>query len=191
MEDIPPLQRGMKGDLKISLPAGRQALAPLYKEGNRYGPWRFSGMNILKFYPGFFFTKAEKSRIVSAVQEAERGTSGEIRVHLERHVKGDLLEHAKQVFERIGMADTKDRNGVLIFLVLRDKQVAILGDKGIHEKVPADFWNEELALMQSFFRKGEFAEGISQAILRAGEKLKAFFPRQTDDKNELPDRISY
>jgi uncharacterized membrane protein len=148
-------------------------------------------MNFLKCYPNFFFTKAEKKKIVSAIQEAERNTSGEVRVHLERHVKGDILEHAKKVFEKIGMTKTKDRNGVLVFLATRDKRFAILGDQGINEKVPSTFWDDAARLMSNHFKKGEFAEGISKAILLAGEKLKAFFPRQADDKNELSDEISY
>lgn len=142
-------------------------------------------------HPIFFFSKKEKEQIVSAIQEAERNTSGEVRVHLERKVKGDILEHAGKLFEKIGMTRTKDRNGVLILLVTKDKRFVILGDKGIHEKVPANFWDDAAKLMEDRFKKGEFAEGIAQAVLRAGEKLKAHFPRLADDKNELPDDISH
>jgi len=141
-------------------------------------------------HPLFFFSKSEKDKIIAAIREAETNTSGEVRVHLAARVQGDVLSHAKKIFEKIGMARTKDRNGVLIFLALRDKQVVILGDQGIHDKVSGNFWNEEIGLMQSYFRKGEFAVGIAQAVLQVGEKLKTFFPYQKDDKNELPDKIS-
>ncbi|HOE68739.1 MAG TPA: TPM domain-containing protein [Candidatus Omnitrophota bacterium] len=147
-------------------------------------------MKLLKRFPGFFFSRSEKSRIVSAIREAEKNTSGEIRVHLERRVKGDILEHARRVFERIGMTKTKDRNGVLIFLAVRDKQVAIIGDRGIHEKVPEGFWDSEIALMRGCFRERKFAEGVVRAILKAGEKLKAFYPYHDEDQNELADDIS-
>ena len=88
------------------------------------------------------------------------------------------------------MTRTKDRNGVLIFLATGDKRFVILGDKGIHEKVPADFWDDSAKLMEDHFKKGDFAEGVAQAVLRAGEKLKVFSPHQADDKNELSDGIS-
>ncbi|OQA55526.1 MAG: hypothetical protein BWY42_01428 [Candidatus Omnitrophica bacterium ADurb.Bin277] len=148
-------------------------------------------MNFMKRHPAFFFSKSEKQRIISAVREAEKNTSGEIRVHLERRLKGDMMAEARKVFERIGMTRTKDRNGVLILLVIRDRRVAILGDKGIHEKVPADFWEREIRLMENCFRENEFAEGIALAVLEIGEKLREFFPFRPDDQNELPDGVSH
>lgn len=148
-------------------------------------------MKLFKNYPVFFFSKKEKQKILAAIGEAEKNTSGEVRVHLEYRVKGDLVDHAKKVFEKIGMTKTAQRNGVLIFLTTKDKKVAILGDAGIHERVGQDFWNEEVSLMQKYFRENRFAEGVAEAVLRVGEKLKSFFPCQAGDKNELPDGISY
>ena len=142
-------------------------------------------------YPAFFFSKKEKKQILAAVLEAEKNTSGEIRVHLEYKTRGPVYGHAQKVFQRIGMTKTDQRNGVLIFLITHDKKFAVLGDVGINEKVPEGFWNDVVQIMQGYFRQNKFAEGISEAVLRVGEKLKAHFPYQTNDKNELPDGISY
>ena len=142
-------------------------------------------------YPVFFFSGKEKKQILAAVREAEKNTSGEIRVHLEYRSRGPVFGHAQKVFRRIGMTKTDQRNGVLIFLATKDKKFAILGDVGINEKVPEGFWNDVVQIMQEHFKQNNFAEGISEAVLRVGEKLKAYFPHQANDKNELPDTISY
>ncbi|MBI4711458.1 MAG: TPM domain-containing protein [Candidatus Omnitrophica bacterium] len=142
-------------------------------------------------YPIFFFSKEEKRKILAAVREAEKNTSGEIRVHLEYHAQEPVYGHAQKVFQRIGMTKTAQRNGVLIFLATGNKKFAVWGDVGINEKVPEGFWNDVVHLMQDHFKQDKFAEGISEAVLRIGEKLKAYFPYETHDKNELPDHISY
>ena len=142
-------------------------------------------------YPMFFFSKKEKKQILAAVQEAEKNTSGEIRVHLEYRAREPVYGHAQKVFQRIGMTKTAQRNGVLIFLATGNKKFAVLGDVGINEKVPEGFWNDVVQIMQDHFKQNKFAEGVSEAVLRIGEKLKAYFPYQTNDKNELPDGISY
>ena len=129
--------------------------------------------------------------ILNAVREAERNTSGEIRVHLEYNAREPVYGHAQKVFQRIGMTKTAQRNGVLIFLATRNKKFAVLGDVGINEKVPEGFWNDVVGIMQEHFKQNKFAEGISDAVLRIGEKLKAYFPYQANDKNELSDSISY
>jgi uncharacterized membrane protein len=98
---------------------------------------------------------------------------------------------AKRIFKQLGMNKTADRNGVLILLEVDRREFAIIGDEGIDKFVPADFWESERDLMQSHFRKGEFARGIELVIGQIGEKLKKFFPYQEDDVNELPDTISY
>lgn len=138
-----------------------------------------------------FFSPEDEQRIVEAIQQAERNTSGEIRVHLEAACKGEMLEEAAKTFHRLGMHRTEARNAVLIFLAPERKEFAIFGDQGINEVVPADFWQEERNLMQEHFRRGAFAEGICAAVEQVGEKLQAFFPYQQDDANELPDDISY
>ena len=142
-------------------------------------------------YPVFFFSRKEKKQIADAIYEAERNTSGEIRVHLESKAQGPIYGHAQKVFQRIGMTKTAQRNGVLIFLATGSKKFAVLGDVGINEKVPEGFWNDVVAIMREHFKQNKFAEGISEAVLRIGEKLKAHFSYQTNDKNELPDNISY
>ncbi|MCO6479419.1 MAG: TPM domain-containing protein [Phaeodactylibacter sp.] len=138
-----------------------------------------------------FFTPEEEEQIIEAIRSAEQNTSGEIRVHLEADSKGDIMEETRKVFQRLGMHKTEARNGVLILLAPERREFAILGDEGINKAVPENFWQEERDLMQEHFRHGAFAEGICKAIERAGEKLKAYFPYQQDDTNELPDDISY
>lgn len=142
-------------------------------------------------YPVFFFSRKEKEKILAAVHEAERNTSGEIRVHLEYRAQEPVYGHAKKVFHRIGMTKTAQRNGVLIFLATGNKKFAVLGDVGINEKVPEGFWNDVVQTLQAHFKRNEFAGGLSEAILRIGEKLKAYFPYEAHDKNELPNQISY
>ena len=142
-----------------------------------------------KTYPAAFFSKEERERIVRAIREAEQETSGEICVYLERKARGDLLAHAKRVFEKIGMTKTEKRNGVLIYLSLRDRAFAILGDKGIHEKVGDGFWQGIVEVLQERFSKNDFAAGLESGIHKIAEKLKTHFPWKPGDKNELPDRI--
>ena len=141
--------------------------------------------------PVLFFSKKEKEHITQAIQQAEMNTSGEIRVHLERRAKEDIMSHAAHEFERIGMAKTEARNGVLIFMGVRSRRFAILGDQGINEKVPQGFWDEIVQLMVGHFKEDRFSDGLVEGILKVGEKLKEYFPYHREDINELPDEISY
>lgn len=141
--------------------------------------------------PALFFSKAERERIVQAIREAEKKTSGEIRVHLERRAREPFDEHAREVFEKIGMTRTLERSGVLIFIGLASRRFALLGDRGIHEKVPEDFWKAIVSAMEAEFREDRFADGIVRAVTVAGEKLGAYFPYDRTDVNELPDEISF
>ena len=138
-----------------------------------------------------FFTEKDKQTIKLAVQQAEKNTSGEIRVHIENHCKGDPVFRAAVVFEKLGMAATKARNGVLFYLAVKDKKFAIIGDEGIDSKVPPGFWEEMKSLMIAHFREGKFCEGLSEGIILAGSELGRFFPYKRDDINELPDDISF
>jgi len=138
-----------------------------------------------------FFSKDEEARIVQTIQEAERQTSGEIRVHLERDYEGTILGAATRTFFSLGMERTKDRNGVLIFIAPERHDFAIFGDRGINAVVSPHFWEEVRNVMQENFRKGMFAEGVCQGVKMAGEKLQAQFPWTDGDKNELSDEISY
>lgn len=138
-----------------------------------------------------FFTREQQELIRSAIKEAELDTSGEIRVHLETSVTGDVLDRAAWIFAKVGMHKTKNRNGVLIYLAVENKKFAIIGDTGINSKVPGDFWDRTKQLIESKFREQKYTEGIVEGILMAGQQLKEFFPHKRDDVNELPDDISY
>ena len=138
-----------------------------------------------------FFSSEQKKQIVASIKEAELNTSGEIRVHIENHCKKEVLDRASAVFATLDMHKTELRNGVLFYLSIKDHKFAILGDGGINAVVPDDFWSSIKDMMQNKFVEGEFTEGLSAGIKMAGEKLKAHFPYQSDDKNELSDDISF
>lgn len=137
-----------------------------------------------------FLTKSEEEAVVEAIRQAELRTSGEIRVHLERKVKGVALERAKVLFHELKMDNTKAGNGVLFYVAIDDHKFAICGDRGINEKVPANFWESTKELMQSHFKQGKFKQGLIEGIGSAGEQLHTYFPWDTDDRNELSDEIS-
>jgi uncharacterized membrane protein len=138
-----------------------------------------------------FFTAEQQAVILAAVREAEGETSGEIRVHIETSFKGDVLDRAAWIFGKLGMQKTALRNGVLFYLAVEDRKFAIIGDGGIHAKVPEGFWDSTKELMVKNFKKGKFTEGLAEGIILAGEQLKTHFPRQSNDVNELPDEISF
>ncbi|HOO97985.1 MAG TPA: TPM domain-containing protein [Bacteroidales bacterium] len=138
-----------------------------------------------------FFTKEQQERIRSAIKEAEKNTSGEIRVHLETKLTGDILDRAAWIFRKIGMHLTETRNGVLFYMAVENKKFAIIGDVGINSKVTENFWDEIKSTVESEFRVSRFTEGLIKGILMTGEQLSGNFPRETDDINELPDEISY
>lgn len=133
----------------------------------------------------------EDRRVVEAIKQAELNTSGEIKVHIENFCKGNIEKRSLVVFNRLKLNETKLRNGVLIYLSVRDHRFAILGDEGINNVVEEGFWNDVKDLMQSHFKEGRFVEGLEQGIQRCGEKLKTYFPHQSDKINEIPDEISY
>jgi uncharacterized membrane protein len=137
------------------------------------------------------FTNQEKETIVNAVKTAELNTSGEIRVHVERNCPEELMDRAAYIFEKLKMHQTELRNGVLFYLSLDDHHFAILGDAGINALVTEGFWDEIKETMLNYFREGNLAGGLEKGILMAGEQLKAHFPYQTDDVNELSDEISF
>lgn len=137
------------------------------------------------------FTEAEQQQIREAIQEAEHSTSGEIKVHIEGHCKEDTLDRAAYVFEQLEMHKTKLRNGVLIYLAIKDKKFAILGDVGINQKVESDFWNHISEKMLNYFKDEQYVLGLTEGIKSSGTALGRFFPYQTDDKNELSDDISF
>jgi len=143
-----------------------------------------------KLSPKEFFKKDEETKIVDAIKLAEKNTSGEIRLHLTREIKKDPMKEAIRIFNHLKMHKTASRNGCLILLGLKNKKIVVIGDKGINEKVGDNFWQDVVALMVENFKKDDYAQGLSSAIILIGEKLKAFFPYQSDDINELSDEIS-
>ncbi|HRX52696.1 MAG TPA: TPM domain-containing protein [Candidatus Krumholzibacteria bacterium] len=147
--------------------------------------------------PNDFFTPDEERRILEAIRAAETRTSGEIRLHVERDVpdgppaNDDAYVRARQVFANLGMHRTAARNGVLVYLAVRARRFAVVGDEALHQRVGDGFWQDVVRGMGGRFGRGEFCEGVCDAIGLIGEKLRAFFPYQADDVNELPDDISY
>lgn len=137
------------------------------------------------------FTESQKEAMVAAIRQAEKDTSGEIRIHFENHCKKEVLDQAADVFAELKMHTTTERNGVLIYVALEDKKLAILGDAGINAKVPDNFWDDVKSRMVELFKQGEIAEGVCQAAIEVGKHLKQFFPYQKDDVNELSDDISF
>ncbi|TFF38584.1 TPM domain-containing protein [Mucilaginibacter psychrotolerans] len=137
------------------------------------------------------FTEDEQQRIQKAVAAAEKNTSGEIRVCVEKTCSDNTLDRAAKYFTQLGMDKTKLRNGVLIYVATVDRKFAIIGDAGINQVVPADFWDSTKEDMLSCFKYGNLLEGIITGIAKAGEQLKKYFPHALDDKNELPDDIAF
>ena len=138
----------------------------------------------------YILTETQEKDVVSAIKQAEMATSGEIRVHIEADNDKDALDRATEVFYQLNMQQTQAQNGVLFYVAYKSHQFAIIGDKGIDALVPDDFWDEVKNLVIDAFKKGDYAHGLIAGINKAGEKLKTFFPYQSDDTNELSDDIS-
>jgi uncharacterized membrane protein len=137
-----------------------------------------------------FLSKTEEQEIVEAIRVAEQNTSGEIRVHLEKTTSIAPFERAVEVFNLLEMHKTKDSNGVLIYVAVKDRQFVICGDKGINEKVGTDFWNSTKDIIANHFKNGNFKQGLIDGILKASQQLKHYFPHQDDDIDELSNEIS-
>jgi uncharacterized membrane protein len=137
------------------------------------------------------FNEDEQQLIRHAIERAEKNTSGEIRICVEKTCSEDPLNRAAGYFFKLEMEKTKLRNGVLIYLSTDDHKFAIIGDAGINQVVPPNFWDETKEAMLACFKEGNLAQGIITGIDRAGKKLQQYFPYQTGDKNELSDDIAY
>ncbi len=138
-----------------------------------------------------FLTPLEREQVAAAIRKFESSTSGEIRVHLAARTGDAPTAAAARVFHRVGMARTRDRNGVLFFVSIRDRRLAVIGDSGIHAEVPADFWSSVIARVEARFAQGRFADGLIDGIELAGDALARHFPPRPDDVNELPDSITH
>ena len=145
-----------------------------------------------------FLTSEEEAAIIEAIRISEKNTSGEIRVHLESSSISaeepnepiDAFDRAAEVFDMLNMDNTKERNGVLIYVAVQDRTLVIMGDKGINDIVGQDFWESTKDIIITHFKNGDMKQGLVEGILKAGEQLKKHFPYNKDDKNELPDAIS-
>ena len=137
-----------------------------------------------------FLSKEEEQEIVKAIRMAEKNTSGEIRVHIEKTTLVATYDRAKEVFHLLKMDETQLKNGVLIYLAVDDKNFIICGDKGINDLVPTDFWDCTRDSMVTQFKTGNYKQGLIDGILRAGEQLQKYFPWEHDDTDELSNEIS-
>ena len=137
-----------------------------------------------------FLTKEEESAIVEAIRVAEKETSGEIRVHIEKSTSKVPFDRALEVFHELKMDETHLKNGVLIYLAVADKKFVICGDQGINEVVPVDFWDSTKDIMATQFKTGNFKQGLIDGIVKAGEQLRHHFPYAEGYTNELSNEIS-
>lgn len=140
--------------------------------------------------PQKFFSAPEKKKIVETIKMAEKQTSGEIRLHLEKRSRKPVMDRAVWVFNKLGMGKTALKNGVLIYLATSNHEFVILGDGGINEAVPQNFWNDVAGRMSQLFKEDKFCDGVCEGITMIGEKLKAHFPHLADDRDELANDIS-
>jgi uncharacterized membrane protein len=140
-----------------------------------------------------YFSLEERERIVEAIRQAEMRTSGEVRLFIESKCKYvSALDRAKEVFYELKMDNTAERNGTLVYIAMEDRQAAVFGDEGIHQKVGQQYWEEEIKKMLLYFREQHIVDGICQCIIDIGEALYHYFPYNSQtDKNELPDDIVF
>jgi uncharacterized membrane protein len=142
-------------------------------------------------YVRSLLSEEQEQALVDAISQAELHTSGEIRIHLEKSTGNSSAEQrAKQWFGKLEMHKTAEKNGVLFYLAIQDRQLALWAGEGINEKVPADFWQEIIDLMISEFKEGHFSEGLIEGVEKTGKALGEFFPRKDDDVDELSNEIS-
>ena len=152
-------------------------------------------MGILNFWkkPKQFFSPSESEKMVDAIRHAEKETSGEIRVFVESRCRFvDPIDRAAEVFFGLKMDKTTDRNGVLVYVAMKDQQLAVFGDEGIHKKVGDEFWKTQVQKILSHFNKSDYVQGISAIVTEIGNALHQHFPyNKLTDKNELPDEIVF
>jgi len=140
-----------------------------------------------------FFSEEESKQLVEAIQKAEQQTSGEVRIFVEARCRYvDALDRAQEVFFTLKMNETELRNGTLIYIAVKDKQAAVFGDEGIHQKVGRQYWQDVVLKMLAQFKNQKLVDGICEGIHDLGQALKLYFPYNSEtDKNELPDEIVF
>lgn len=138
-------------------------------------------------------SEEDEAQVVAAIRAAEKNTCGEVRVYVESHCRFvDPVDRAVEVFYGLKMDKTDEHNGVLIYVALKDRQLAVYGDEGIHKKVSKEYWQNAVQQMLQHFNKENHVAGLCQTVAAIGETLKKEFPYQpNDDKNELPDNIVF
>jgi len=149
-------------------------------------------LSLFKSKSNNLLSASDKQLLVQAIQAAEQTTSGEIRVFVESHIpkKLDALQRATAIFFNNKMNETKDRNGVLVYVAVEDKKLAVYGDQAIHEKVGTEFWYSQVQEMTAHFKAGGYVEGITKVVTEIGQALTHHFPYdRTTDLNELSDEI--
>ena len=139
-----------------------------------------------------YFAPNEKQIIVDAIKQAEKQTSGEVRVFVESKCEYvNAIDRAKELFEKLDMHKTEERNAVIVYVALKHRQLAVFADAGIYEKTGAKFWNDNVQLMLTHFNKEDYVDGIATVVKKIGEALYQHFPYQKNDLNELPDDIVF
>lgn len=138
-----------------------------------------------------WLSPGDLARVRQAIERAEKRTSGEVRVHLDIAILEGVLDHAAFVFKDLGMEQTKERNGVLIYVSVPGRKVAVVGDTGIHAKLGDRYWQDVLEAILAHFRQDRFCEGLCAGVEMLGEKLHEHFPHRTDDRNELSNEVSF
>lgn len=139
-----------------------------------------------------YFTLAEKKQITTAIKQAENQTSGEVRVFVESKCRFvNAIDRAKELFDQLDMHKTENANAVLVYVALKDRQLAVFADDGIYQKTGANFWSDKVKEMITHFNKESFANGIAEVVLKIGEALRLHFPYQKNDTNELPDDVVF
>lgn len=150
-------------------------------------------LNLFRKKAANIFSQEEKDLITAAIREAERNTSGEVRVFIEskcRFVKP--IDRAIEVFNQLNMQNTAQRNGVIVYVAVKDRQLAVYGDRGIHEKVGNVFWNDTIQKMVQQFNSKNYSQGIATVVNEIGQALRSYFPYEaSSDINELPDDIVF
>ncbi len=137
-----------------------------------------------------FLTLAQREQVERAIEAAEKLTSGEIRVHIDHHIEENVMDHAAFMFEALDMHRTRDRNSVLIYIVVADRKMAVLGDVAINKVVPTGFWDEVYHLLRTRFAARQQVDGLCEAVTLVGQKLQEFFPLLPDDTNELSNTVT-
>jgi uncharacterized membrane protein len=137
-----------------------------------------------------FLSDDDLEAVARAVTEAEGHTSAEVRVHLDHSCDGDVLQQAIKVFERLDMHKTAARSGVLVYVSVTDRKLAVIGDRGIHERLGEAYWRGLVAAVRERMRQQQSRDGLIHAVAEVGRELGRHFPRRPGDKNELSDQVS-